>query len=110
VNLDDIALAKRAGDDLHGYGSSSAGWPGLRPLRRPHHTDPARIRQRFSPCSDPLAMTSPSPWWDRDVHADRRPLLAARGRIRQALRQFFEKEDFTEVEAAILQVSPGNEA
>jgi lysyl-tRNA synthetase class 2 len=51
-----------------------------------------------------------SPWWDRDVHADRRPLLVARGRIKRALRQFFEAQDFTEVEAAILQASPGNEA
>ena len=26
-------------------------------------------------------MTVPSPWWDRDVYADRRPFLLARGRI-----------------------------
>src|SRR5262245_21570135 len=55
-------------------------------------------------------MTNPSPWWDRDVHADRRPLLAVRGRIKEALQQFFAAQDFIEVEAAILQVSPGNEA
>ena len=51
-----------------------------------------------------------SPWWDKDVHADRRPFLAARGRIKAALRGFFADNGFTEVEAAILQVSPGNEA
>ena len=34
----------------------------------------------------------------------------ARGRIVQAVRQWFETEDFTEVETAALQVSPGNEA
>src|SRR5262245_53109421 len=55
-------------------------------------------------------MTNPSPWWDKDVHADRRPMLAARGRIKEALRQFFAAQDFIEVEAAILQISPGNEA
>ena len=51
-----------------------------------------------------------SPWWDRQVHADRKPLLAARGRIAAGLRGYLAKHDFTEVEAAILQVSPGNEA
>jgi len=33
----------------------------------------------------------------------------ARGRIRAALRRWFEARDFVEVEAAILQLSPGNE-
>jgi elongation factor P--(R)-beta-lysine ligase len=51
-----------------------------------------------------------SPWWDRRNHADRRPLLAARMRIKQALRQHFEALGFTEVECAALQISPGNEA
>ncbi len=51
-----------------------------------------------------------SPWWDPPVHADRRPFLAARGRIKTALRQFLVGEGFTEVEAAIVQASPGNEA
>ena len=40
---------------------------------------------------------------------DRRPLLEARRRIRAALRRWFEAEDFVEVEAGALQVSPGNE-
>jgi lysyl-tRNA synthetase class 2 len=50
-----------------------------------------------------------SPWWDADRHADRRPFLVARGRIKAALRRWFAGHDFTEVEAGILQVSPGNE-
>jgi lysyl-tRNA synthetase class 2 len=51
-----------------------------------------------------------SPWWDRAVHADRRPLLIARGRIREAARAYFAAEGFMEVECGALQVSPGNEA
>jgi len=50
------------------------------------------------------------PWWRPDVHADRRPFLAARGRIRGAVRWWFEQRAFVEVETAALQVSPGNEA
>lgn len=55
-------------------------------------------------------MTSRSPWWDRSFHADRRSLLLARGRIRDAVRHYFTERDFVEVECAALQVSPGNEA
>jgi elongation factor P--(R)-beta-lysine ligase len=51
-----------------------------------------------------------SPFWDSRVHADRQPLLSARGRILGASRSFFAARDFVEVETAILQVSPGNEA
>jgi lysyl-tRNA synthetase class 2 len=51
-----------------------------------------------------------SPWWHPARHADRKPFLAARSRIRTALRHWFAGQDFTEVEAGILQVSPGNEA
>jgi lysyl-tRNA synthetase class 2 len=51
-----------------------------------------------------------TPYWDRLRHADRRPFLAARGRIVSALRGYFAQRGFTEVEAAILQRSPGNEA
>jgi lysyl-tRNA synthetase class 2 len=50
-----------------------------------------------------------SPWWDPATHADRRPLLLARNAVKRALRAHFEAEGFTEVEAACLQVSPGNE-
>jgi lysyl-tRNA synthetase class 2 len=51
-----------------------------------------------------------SPWWRPDIHAGRRPLLLARGRITRAVRTWFESKDFVEVETAALQVSPGNEA
>ena len=54
-------------------------------------------------------MTS-SPWWAPHVYADRRPFLAARNRISAAFRAWFAGRDFTEVETAILQASPGNEA
>lgn len=54
-------------------------------------------------------MNTPLPWWHRDIHADRRPRLMARGRIQAAFRRWFEARDFIEVETAILQVSPGNE-
>jgi elongation factor P--(R)-beta-lysine ligase len=59
-------------------------------------------------------MTLPSPasppWWRPDVHADRRPRLMLRNRIQRAMRAWFEARGFVEVEAAALQVSPGNEA
>jgi lysyl-tRNA synthetase class 2 len=55
-------------------------------------------------------MTAPSPWWSRDRHADRRPLLLARNRIQGALRDWLASEEFVEVDPPILQVSPGNEA
>ena len=51
-----------------------------------------------------------SPWWTSDRHADRRPALAARGRIKAALRAHFEAQGFTEVECGALAISPGNEA
>ena len=54
--------------------------------------------------------TSPSPWWRPDIHHDRRPFLLARNRIVRAARSWFEDRGYLEVEAAALQVSPGNEA
>jgi lysyl-tRNA synthetase class 2 len=51
-----------------------------------------------------------SRWWNPQIHADRRPFLLARGRIAAAARGYFTAQDFLEVEAATLQVSPGNEA
>ena len=50
-----------------------------------------------------------SPWWHPRRHADIRPFLSARAAITRALRAWFEAQGFTEVETAILQVSPGNE-
>jgi len=55
-------------------------------------------------------MSKASPWWMPHVHADRRPLLLARGRIQAALRGWLAGEGFLEVDPAALQVSPGNEA
>jgi len=51
----------------------------------------------------------PSPWWSPARHADRKPLLLARGAIARAVRAWFDEQGFSEVETAILQVSPGNE-
>jgi elongation factor P--(R)-beta-lysine ligase len=50
-----------------------------------------------------------SPWWSAARHADVRPFLLARNAIGKAVRAWFEEQGFTEVETAILQVSPGNE-
>lgn len=55
------------------------------------------------------SQNAPLPWWDRDRHADRRPLLLARGRIQTALRNWLADQGFTEVDPAALQRSPGNE-
>ncbi len=50
-----------------------------------------------------------SPWWTPHVHADRRPRLLLRNRIKAETRAFFAERDFIETDAAALQVSPGNE-
>ena len=55
-------------------------------------------------------MTKDSRWWEPHIHADKRPFLLARGRVRAALQGYFAAEGFVEVEAAVLQVSPANEA
>jgi len=49
------------------------------------------------------------PWWTPENHADRRPLLIQRGRLKTAIRAHFEAQGFTEVECGALVVSPGNE-
>lgn len=49
-------------------------------------------------------------WWTPGRHAARRPFLAARGRIKTALREHFLAEGFIETECGVLQTSPGNEA
>jgi lysyl-tRNA synthetase class 2 len=58
---------------------------------------------------DEIKVTDPSPWWDRDSYADRRPFLLARGRILAGVRDWFRQRGFLEVETPALQVSPGNE-
>ena len=50
------------------------------------------------------------PWWNPQIHADRRPLLLARNRIQAALRLWLANDGFTEVDPAALAISPGNEA
>ena len=57
-----------------------------------------------------IASLSPSPFWARQFHADRRPLLLARNAMRDAIRRFFGQDGFCEVDPAVLQISPGNEA
>ena len=51
----------------------------------------------------------PAPWWEAGRHAGRRPFLLARGRIKAAIRAWFDAQGFIEVETACLQISPGNE-
>ncbi|MBN9590067.1 MAG: EF-P lysine aminoacylase GenX [Alphaproteobacteria bacterium 64-11] len=48
-------------------------------------------------------------WWEPQNHADRRPVLVTRGRIKARIRAYFEALGFTEVECASLVPSPGNE-
>jgi len=57
----------------------------------------------------PHLSTTDTPWWGPEAHRDRRPFLTTRGAITRAARAWFEASGFTEVEAAALQVSPGNE-
>lgn len=50
-----------------------------------------------------------SEYWRRDIHADRRPLLLARNRVKAALQSWFAARDFIAVECGAIQRSPGNE-
>lgn len=52
----------------------------------------------------------PQDWWKSAIHADRRPFLMLRGRIKSAIRAHLERQGFTETECSALAVSPGNEA
>jgi len=72
------------------------------------HVSP--VFRAFSRLEAAMAETNPSPWWSRRRHADRRPLLLARNRMKAAFRAHFEGRGFTEVECGALAVSPGNEA
>lgn len=51
----------------------------------------------------------PAQWWRRGNLERRRPFLAARGRIREAVRQCLAGRGLTEVETPSIQVSPGME-
>jgi elongation factor P--(R)-beta-lysine ligase len=57
----------------------------------------------------PRITPSFSPLWAAHLHADRRPILLARGRIMAALRAWFASREFVEVETGTLRISPGNE-
>ena len=48
-------------------------------------------------------------YWQRETHADRRPQLLARNRIKRALQGWFDAQGFTAVECGAVQRSPGNE-
>jgi elongation factor P--(R)-beta-lysine ligase len=48
-------------------------------------------------------------FWQPEAHADRRPLLLARNRVKRALQDWFETQGFTTVECGAVQRSPGNE-
>ena len=56
-----------------------------------------------------VSVSNPAPFWSPRRHADRRPLLIARNRIKSAIRAWFEGQGFVEVDVGCLQVSPGNE-
>jgi hypothetical protein len=47
-------------------------------------------------------MVTVSPWWSPERHADRRPFLLARNRIKAGFRRYFETHGFTEVEGSKL--------
>jgi lysyl-tRNA synthetase class 2 len=54
-------------------------------------------------------MAARTPLWTPQIHAERRPMLRARGEIVHALRDLFAELAFVEIETPALQVSPGNE-
>ncbi len=49
------------------------------------------------------------PWWEKEKLQDRMPFLNARNLAKNAIRKWFETQNFIEVETAQLQTSPGNE-
>ena len=57
----------------------------------------------------PRVPPSSSSFRAAEIHAGRRPLLLARGRIVASLRAWFAARDFVEVETTALRISPGNE-
>jgi lysyl-tRNA synthetase class 2 len=56
-----------------------------------------------------IGMRPESPWWAPENYADRRLRLLQRARIVKAVRAFFGRQDFVEIEPSALQISPGNE-
>jgi lysyl-tRNA synthetase class 2 len=49
------------------------------------------------------------PAWHPEEYLRRKPNLETRTRVIAAMRSYFAKEDFTEVDTPIMQISPGNE-
>jgi len=56
-----------------------------------------------------LGMTTFQPWWHPAAFARRKPFLDIRQRAMTALRGYFAREGFAEVETPALQTSPGGE-
>ncbi len=52
---------------------------------------------------------TPAPYWEISRHADRKPFLDARAAILRAVRGWFERQGFTEVEPNLVVASPGAE-
>jgi lysyl-tRNA synthetase class 2 len=52
---------------------------------------------------------TPSPYWAKARHADRKPFLDSRAAILRAVRDWFAGQGFTEVEPGMLVASPGAE-
>ena len=52
---------------------------------------------------------TPTPYWETSRHADRKPFLDARAAILRAVRGWFERQGFTEVEPNLVVPSPGAE-
>src|SRR5438045_980325 len=74
--------------------------------------EPRGHSSRPTPGQEPAGQEPmpPQNWWNPGRHADRSASLRAHGRLKKALRCYFEEAGFVEVECGILQTSPGNEA
>ena len=104
VEIDDIAFAKRTGDDFHDgiLGNVRSAISG--------RTIPIWRRDASLSMNYNYLRQGPLlPNFDRTQLAERRPFLKARMQITAALRSWFSARDFVEVETPILQISPGNE-
>src|SRR5262249_26450743 len=75
----------------------------------PHYFLISRQARNMLDKAMPQVRPSSLPFWAARIHADRRPILLARGRIVASLRGWFAAHDFVEVETATLRISPGNE-
>ena len=122
--LDDIAFANRACDDFHVLVLRMSAACGLERARLAvrlrycgaQHTDFAAKGQtdcsarRMALAGQIARLEAASPFWSKDRHADRRPRLSRARANHERAAALFRAQGFIEVEPAILQVSPGNEA